>query len=501
MLRFPTIGRFNFSTLSKSRFDSNLIQIKKAKIINEGKQIMINFSNNSQYIFHCSWMKDSAPNNIGSDFYRSKLYDLLDFDQYSIKNININDNGDSLSVLFQKLNGVGVANDDTQCYNTYPSQWLHSFAPFVGSIEAGGDIDQQMNININGTDSLFRNIYEKRKPWDTNKLKISKFNANDIMGNDIMSNTEYNYDNALDFFEKLVDPGICVIENMDDINIDSLGDELDDGTMGIPLTKLIELSVGKLRIHHSRKNLHWIIRSNALDNGITDDYNQRNPLAMHTDHSFFNGTSAYLIWMHQFKGDVISKVCDGLAVAKYIKEYYPNEFNLLSTINVTHSFRNVIYSKDGDLRTTLGNNNVSEFETIQTHPIIQIDNNNNIKRIVHSESKRGVCAIPFDIYDEYMNAYKLWCQLVDDDRFIVKVEFNENNVIVMNNWRLLHGRATMVNQESDRILVGAYTTREIFDNRYRYLHQKRIENKNDLFCDKKSTTRIPNQVLSSLIEK
>eukprot|EP01084_Bolivina_argentea_P167515 290716_1 len=493
--RLPNIRRFNFSSL-KINSHSNSIQIQKAQAINNGKQIEINFNDNSQYVFHGSWMKDSAQNNVGDDYYRTNfaLDDVMDSDKYLVSNINISDNGNLLHISFVKSNGTAAGT--SQFNNIYPAKWLHSFAPFVGSNAYGN------GNNIINNNSLSDDIYtcNNKTLWNSDSLNITRFNAKDIM-----EERDNNYSIKIDFFEKMMDPGMCIIENMDNI-IENMNkyDKYDDVLVGEPLQRLAQASVGKLRMHHALNTSHWVSRTfgSEPENPISSDFDQRNPLAMHTDHSFFSDTSAYLIWMYQSQGDVMSKICDGLAVAKYIKEYYPNEFNLLSTINATHSVRNVLVSKEGILRQTLNNDNVSDFEGVQTHPIIQIDNNNNIKRIAHSEAKRGVCAIPFDIYDEYMNAYKLWCQLIHDDRFIVKVQVNENNVMVLNNWRILHGRGIMINPKNDRIFVGAYSTKEIFDNRYRYLHQSHIVQNNKHFknIDTKSATRIPNQVLKKLIQ-
>merc|ERR550514_2694115 len=78
------------------------------------------------------------------------------------------------------------------------------------------------------------------------------------------------------------------------------------------------------------------------------DYDHSNPLSMHTDHTVYDGTPGYLQYLYQAQGSVSSKVCDGLAAAEYMREHHPEAFRLLTTVQVTHSSRNVLYAKDGE---------------------------------------------------------------------------------------------------------------------------------------------------------
>ena len=121
-----------------------------------------------------------------------------------------------------------------------------------------------------------------------------------------------------------------------------------------------------------------------------------------------------------------------------------------------------------------------------------------IERVAHSETKRGICAIPFDIYEEYMQAYTQWMALVDDPTYVHPFHWPENGVVVCNNYRVLHGRADLDAGEERTLIVG-YTAKGITDNKYRMLCQDRARLELGLGGDRSWLTRLPNQVLSRML--
>jgi len=221
---------------------------------------------------------------------------------------------------------------------------------------------------------------------------------------------------------------------------------------------------------------------------------------MHTDHTVYHGTPGFLQFMYQAEGTVTSKVCDGLALAKHMEENHPEEYKLLTTINVTHSSRNTIYTKEGKYRDRNDQptpDKEASFELVHTHPVIQLDENGLLEKVVQSETKRGVCALPYDTYEKYMAAYKLWSRTVEEPRWVKRFPFPERSIVVTNNWRVLHGRA-IVPPGTSRTMVFGYVMKNLVDNRYRLLRQLQAERQNSLLTDK-WLTRLPNQVLSAIL--
>jgi hypothetical protein len=115
-------------------------------------------------------------------------------------------------------------------------------------------------------------------------------------------------------------------------------------------------------------------------------------------------------------------VCDGLAIAEYVKEHHPEAYELLTKVHITHSSRNNLYTREGNpIDPTDPNSKGDAFELCHTHPILGLDEKGRLDKVVQSETKRGVCALPYSVYEPFMEAYVLWSQLVEDPRFVQKM--------------------------------------------------------------------------------
>jgi len=263
----------------------------------------------------------------------------------------------------------------------------------------------------------------------------------------------------------------------------------------VPMETLVENVIGRLNQHPVRATRYGVMhtKSGAELNGA--DYDHKNPLSMHTDHSVYNGTPGYFQFMYQAQGHVRSKICDGLALHNYMRENHPEEYKLLTTVNLTHSSRNNIYSKDGAYAQR--EDGSATFELVHTHPVIQLDANGDLEKIVQSETKRGVSALPFETYDKFMAAYRLWTGIAEKKEFICEFEWPEHSMVCFNNYRILHGRAS-VPPNMLRTMCFGYTMKTITENRYRFLRQTLAEQQNPLMTDK-WLTRLPNQVLKSMV--
>ena len=63
-----------------------------------------------------------------------------------------------------------------------------------------------------------------------------------------------------------------------------------------------------------------------------------------------------------------------------------------------------------------------------------------VERIAHSETKRGVCATPYDACGRVPALDLEWW---DDPRFVHRFHRPENGVAVCNNYCVLHGRVDL----------------------------------------------------------
>lgn len=88
-------------------------------------------------------------------------------------------------------------------------------------------------------------------------------------------------------------------------------------------------------------------------------------------------------------------------------------------------------------------------------------------------------------------------ELVEDEKFKCNFDWPEHSVIVMNNHRVLHGRATVA-AGVERTMVFGYVMKTIYENRHRLLKQRQAERNNPVLNDK-WLTRLPNQVLTKMV--
>lgn len=152
----------------------------------------------------------------------------------------------------------------------------------------------------------------------------------------------------------------------------------------------------------------------------------------------------------------------------------PRRLQILCEAPFTHAVRNRIYTHGGASRSLMdpSSSDPYEFELVNTHPLLKVHpRSGHIEQIVQSETKWGVCAFDFNSYEAIMDAYAVWTELCEDDRFVKTFQWPEHTMLAMSNWKILHGRAT-VPPETDRTICFGYTSKAISEMRYRLLKFK-----------------------------
>jgi len=446
--------------------------VVRCDVVNSGKQVVVEFADRSRYEFHSAWLKDSHPLRRGADFYRTSAADVWKLGEFSVTGASASSTGSELSVTF--------SSNGTSQQETFESQWLHAFAPHVGKALEGSP----KAAAIKGTSSLFDKMLPKRRAW-TCDTDMPEFSAKALV-----SSTDL----QAEFLENMIEKGIAIVTEMGTPN----GSERE--AVGQPMYDLIFKIIGKLNMHPVRSTNWGVIRKTAESAKQGSDYDMSNPLSMHTDHTVYHGTPGFLQFLYQAQGNVRSKVCDGLALAEYVKTHHPHAYELLTTVPVTHSSRNCLYTPEGAPRDVNDKTtSPAPFELVHTHPVIELDSNGRVEKVVQSETKRGVCAVPYEVYQPFMEAYELWTQLCEDARFIKHFDWPEGTMVVTNNWRTLHGRAS-VPPGMPRTLAFGYVNKVLVENRYRLLRQMQTERAHP-HLDHRWLTRIPNQVLDTLTLK
>jgi len=157
--------------------------------------------------------------------------------------------------------------------------------------------------------------------------------------------------------------------------------------------------------------------------------------------------------MHYVKGYGANTLTDGYAVANQILERNPKGYQLLCE-----------YGYDGER--DFAASRADSTQTIakglvipRKHPIFVTDdvNNSNICRIQYNEVFRMPLTLPFDVFPDWFAAFSQFVEMLHEQE--VTVDMKENTILLMNNWRVLHGRAGG-RASPDRHLVGGTILRE-----------------------------------------
>jgi trimethyllysine dioxygenase len=82
--------------------------------------------------------------------------------------------------------------------------------------------------------------------------------------------------------------------------------------------------------------------------------------------------------------------------------------------------------------------------------------------------------LPFDVFPEWFAAFNKFVQYIHDPQFETVVPMQANTILIMHNWRVLHGRAGN-RATPTRTVVGGTITREAFFSRATQLMEVRDE--------------------------
>jgi len=421
------------------------MKILSAHPVNDGKQLDIEFVDRTTYRFHVGWMKDASPSLVGSDYHRKWAKHLFDTSKYVVTKAQPADDGSKLIVQFQDGTKHGTLDE-------YLATWLHAFVPHVDRLLHQKSHAPQYSGGLKGTSSLLEQLHKSRQPWGA-ELQMPTFDAGVLAVDEATQ---------ISFLEQLTDPGVALITGVEPLQ------DLENERVGQPLERLIGNVIGRLNQHHVRSTRYGVMRTRGAAAKSGAVYDNANPLSMHTNHPVCSGTPGYIQFMYQAQGSVRSKVCDGLALTSAFRKQYPEAFHLLATVQLTHSSRNSISAQNGAYCSDSSAANAKHFELVTTHPVIELDADGCLEKVVQSETKRGMCALPFDVYDKFMAAYRLWTDFVEQPRFVCHFDWPEHTIIAMNNWRVLHGRAR-VPPSMERTMCFGYVMKTSFENRYRFL--------------------------------
>ena len=146
-----------------------------------------------------------------------------------------------------------------------------------------------------------------------------------------------------------------------------------------------------------------------------------------------------------------STVVDGFKVASDLKDKHPDVFKILSKTLINFKFKD----KDAVLE--------------KTGKIIKLSERGELKQIKYSNRLDFVFYQKPDQLEEFYEAKRLMHGMINADKYVLKFHLEPGSLLIMNNYRTLHGRTSYNTSEGSRWLQGLYIDHDSAESKYKLL--------------------------------
>ena len=180
------------------------------------------------------------------------------------------------------------------------------------------------------------------------------------------------------------------------------------------------------------------------------------PLAPHTDNPYRNPVPCIQM-LHCIKNEVSggnSTLVDGFTVTEKLKKDFPDFFKILTEIKVRYQF----IDKDVVLE--------------DWSEMIQLDENQNFKQVRFSPRLDFVPLMDKEKLDLYYAARNKISEFYNSDAYRLEFKLVEGDLLMMDNYRLLHGRTSFNANEGNRFLQGCYIDYDSTEGKLKHLKRK-----------------------------
>ena len=150
----------------------------------------------------------------------------------------------------------------------------------------------------------------------------------------------------------------------------------------------------------------------------------------------------------------LSTLVDGFKVANYLKEQNPNYFEILTKVKIKFKFidKNIVLENEGTL--------------------IELDEKSNIKQVRFSTRLDYTPILNKNELELYYKARKEISTLYNSEKFKIEFKLQSGDLMMMDNYRLLHGRTSFDTSEGKRFLQGCYIDYDSSEGKLRHLERK-----------------------------
>lgn len=428
------------------------VEIAAAAIENGGKSVVVDFTDGHKCRFHTLWLKDACRDeeHVGAGHGERYLTATpvgpsgVRFGDISTSAAAVEGGDLRLTWGDASFCAHEMAADPPKA-GTFPAGFLRNYAdlvaepltatpapvlqddmawlrPFSAFMDAPASADDDMAM------------------WRSAGAQLPVYDHGEVLRNDSEAN--------LRMLQDLVKHGAVIIDGCEDP-----GEEA--------LHRFADTCVGGLQKDPTRDEANWKIVGKSGATSVSYDHLKR--LNNHTDSSIPpHGLPALCLLMHYADGHGTNTLTDGFAAAAALKEEDPEGYKLLAT-----------YGYDGERDFVASRvDSVQEFNrglVVSTQfPVLQLDDNGRLKRIQYNEVFRMPSTLPYDVFPKWYAAFARLVELLHSEEFEMKVPMQRGRFLLMQNWRVLHGRAGG-SASSNRTVVGGTVTREAFYSQARRL--------------------------------
>ena len=180
------------------------------------------------------------------------------------------------------------------------------------------------------------------------------------------------------------------------------------------------------------------------------------PLAPHTDNPYRNPVPCIQI-LHCIENEVsggLSTLVDGFTVTEQLKKDFPNYYRILTEIKVRFQFidQKVVLEDWAEM--------------------IQLDDFGDFKQVRFSPRLDFVPLMDKEKLELYYAARKKISELYNSNNYKIEFKLMPGDLLMIDNYRLLHGRTTYDANEGNRFLQGCYIDYDSTESKLKHLKRK-----------------------------
>ena len=179
-------------------------------------------------------------------------------------------------------------------------------------------------------------------------------------------------------------------------------------------------------------------------------------LAPHTDNPYRNPVPCIQL-LHCIESKVtggLSTLVDGYTVTEDLKSQNPDFYKILSEVKVRFKF----IDKDVVLE--------------DWSELIKLDDNKDFKQVRFSPRLDYVPMLDKEKLDLYYKARKKLSEMYNSEKYRIEFKLAPKDLMMMDNYRLLHGRTSYKVKEGNRFLQGCYIDYDSTEGKLRHLKRK-----------------------------